>query len=125
LKTHDAFLTKLATTKEADGRPLLDSTMVLLSSNLRDGNSHWTHDLPALLAGGGFKHGQHLAFNPAYVEQVAVAMEDDAHKKGGTGNGAVKSAPLCNLFVSMLQRAGIETDQFSSATGPLAGLEKG
>ena len=125
LKTHDAFLTKLATTKEADGRPLLDSTMVLLSSNLRDGNSHWTHDLPALLAGGGFRHGQHLAFNPAYVDQVAAAMEDDAHKKGGTGNGAVKSAPLCNLFVSILQRAGIETDQFSSATGPLAGLERG
>jgi hypothetical protein len=34
-----------------------------------------------------------------------------------------RSAPLCNLFVSMLQRAGIETDRFSSATGPLTGME--
>jgi hypothetical protein len=123
LKTHDAFLTKLASAKEADDRPLLESTMVLLSSSLRDGNSHWTHDLPVIFAGGGFRHGQHLAFNPAYVEEVARAEEDEAHKKGSTGHGVSRSAPLCNLFVSMLQRAGIETDRFSSATGPLAGLE--
>lgn len=123
LKTHDAFLTKLFTTKEAGGRSLLDSTMVLLSSNLRDGNTHWTHDLPVLLAGGGFRHGQHLSFNPAYVERVVTAEEDDAHKKGSTGNVQVKSAPLSNLFVSMLQRAGQETDRFSSSTGRLAGLE--
>jgi hypothetical protein len=122
LKTHDAFLTKLASAKEADGRSLLDSTMVLLTSSLRDGNTHWTHDLPVILAGGGFKHGQHLAFNPAYVEQVGVAEEDEAHKKGAT-DATTKSAPLCNLFVSMLQRAGIETDRFSSGTGPLADLE--
>jgi len=126
LKTHDAFLTKLASAKEADGRSLLDSTMVLLTSSLRDGNTHWTNDLPVILAGGGFKHGQHLAFNPAYVEQVRVAEEDEPHKKGETAGQpgkAVKSEALCNLFVSMLQRAGIETDRFSSATGPLAGVE--
>jgi hypothetical protein len=55
--------------------------------------------MPVLLAGGGFRHGQHLAFD-----------EDD-------------HPPLCNLFVSMLQRMGIESDQFGSSTGTLSGLE--
>jgi hypothetical protein len=54
--------------------------------------------LPLILAGGGFKHGKHLAFD------------------------ATNNAPLANLFVSMLQRLGVETDKFSSSTGPLAGL---
>jgi hypothetical protein len=57
------------------------------------------------------------------VEEVRVAEEDEAHKKGATADRVTKSAPLCNLFVSMLERAGIETDRFSSSTGPLAGLE--
>jgi hypothetical protein len=56
--------------------------------------------LPVLLAGGGFKHGKHLRFN-----------QDNP-------------PPLCNLFVSMLQRLGIETDKFSTGTGTLAGLEQ-
>jgi hypothetical protein len=55
--------------------------------------------LPVLLAGGGFKHGQHLAFDPK------------------------NAPPVCNLYVTMLQRLGIEADQFGSSTGTLAGLE--
>jgi hypothetical protein len=92
------FLKKLKETKE-DGVSLLDRTMVFFSSNLGNASTHATKNMPVLLAGGGFKHGQHLAFE------------------------AKKSPPLCNLYVSMLQRLGIEADRFGSGTGTLTGLE--
>lgn len=78
---------------------LLDRTMVLYGSNLGNANTHVTTNLPTLLAGGGFRHGQHLAFD--------------------TG----RNYPLPNLFVSMLQRMGVETDRFASSTGTMRGLE--
>ena len=72
----------------------------VLGSNLGNASSHSTKNLPVLLAGGGLKHGQHLAFDP--------------------------SAPprLCNLYVTMLQELGIEVDKFGSSTGTLTGLAK-
>ena len=97
MKTIRDLLTKLQQTKE-DGGNLLDSTMVFLGSNLGDGSSHSVKNLPVLLAGGGFRHGQHLAFDPH------------------------NPPPLCNLYVSMLQRLGIETDRFGTSTGTLTGL---
>ena len=90
----------LAATPTADGQRLLDQTMVLYGSNLGDANVHNCTNLPLLLAGGGFKHGQHLAF-------------DTLHNK-----------PLSNLFVSMLQKMGVETDTFGSSTGALSGLDR-
>ena len=98
MKTVRDLLGKLKQTKE-DGTDLLDRTTVFLGSNLGDGSSHSVKNLPVLLAGGGFKHGQHLQFD------------------------ANNPPPLCNLYVSMLQRLGIEVDQFSSGTGTLTGLE--
>lgn len=92
------LLTKLRASNEG-ASTLLDRSMVLYGSNFGDANKHTTTDLPVLLAGGGFRHGQHLAF---------------------TGD---RNYPLPNLFVSMLQRMGIETDRFASATGPMRGLE--
>ena len=91
-------LQNLADTREHGGR-LLDQTMVLYGSNMGDANIHDNTNLPILLAGGGFKHGQHLVFK-----------RDN-------------NAPLCNLFVSMLQRLGVETDAFASSTGRATGLE--
>lgn len=81
------------------GESLLDRTMVLYGSNFGDANKHTTDNMPVLLAGGGFKHGQHLAFDKA------------------------RNYPLPNLFVSMLHRMGIEADKFASATGSMRGLE--
>jgi hypothetical protein len=81
------------------GEPLLDRTMILYGSNLGDANSHSTVNLPTLFAGGGFRHGQHLAFDTA------------------------QNYPLPNLFVSMLQRMGLEEDRFASSTGTMRGLE--
>jgi hypothetical protein len=92
------LLAKLKQTKE-EGATLLDRTMVLFGSNLGNANNHSCKNLPILLAGGGFKHGQHLAFDPK------------------------KSPPLCNLYVTMLGRLGIKADKFGSSTGTLTGLE--
>ena len=72
---------------------------MFFSSNLGDASTHGVKNLPVLLAGGGFKHGQHLAFDP------------NDHP------------PLCNLYVTMLQRLGIEADKFGTSTGTLTGLD--
>jgi hypothetical protein len=93
-----ALLQGLTEVREG-GESLLDRTMVLYGSNLGNGNNHDTSNMPMLLAGGGFKHGQHLAFDRK------------------------NNHPLPNLFVSMLQRMGIETDRFASGTKTLTGLE--
>jgi Protein of unknown function (DUF1552) len=98
MKTFGDFLKKLKDTKE-DGETLLDRTSVFFSSNLGNASNHATKNLPVLLAGGGFKHGQHLAFD------------------------ANNPPPLSNLYVSMLQRLGIETDKFGTSKGTLTGLE--
>ncbi|MGZ0165499.1 MAG: DUF1552 domain-containing protein [Planctomycetales bacterium] len=97
MKLFAEFLTKLHETKE-EGETLLDRTMVLLGSNLGNANRHDTRNMPTLLAGGGFKHGQHLAFD--------------------TSN----HPPLCNVYLSMLQRLGLEVDSFGSSTGTINGL---
>jgi hypothetical protein len=81
------------------GGNLFDRTMVLYGSNLGNANTHVTTNLPVLLAGGGFRHGQHLAFD--------------------TKN----NYPLPNLFVSMLQRMGLPAERFATSTGTMRGLE--
>lgn len=78
---------------------LLDRTMVLYGSNFGDANAHTCFNMPTILAGGGFRHGQYLAFDRE------------------------RNYPLPNLYVSMLQRMGIETDKFASSTGTMKGLE--
>ena len=98
MKTLLTFFNQLKDTKE-EGQNLLDRTTVFFSSNLADASKHSVKNMPVLLAGGGFKHGQHLAFDEN------------------------KNPPLCNLFVSMLQRMGIEADKFGSSTGTLTGLD--
>jgi hypothetical protein len=119
------LLTKLKASTEGDAN-LLDHTMVVLTSNLRDGNSHWTHDLPTFLAGGGFRHGQHLAFNKPQIQLLAELKASGVQKKQAKKIApmmGINQAPLCNLFVSLLQNAGIETDRFGSSSGTLSGLE--
>ena len=92
------LLDKLHGSRE-QSQTLLDRTMVLFGSNLGNASSHDTHNMPMFLAGGGFKHGQHLAFDRS------------------------TNYPLPNLFVSILQRLGIKTDRFASSTGTMTGLE--
>ncbi|QDU92901.1 DUF1552 domain-containing protein [Lignipirellula cremea] len=125
LAAYGGLLTKLKAAPESQGN-LLDHTMVMVTSNLRDGNTHWTHDLPALIAGGKFRHGQHLAFNKTYVDRLAeikAAGGVEPASQKITPVMGVNQAPLCSLYVSMLQSAGVETDHFGSSAGALAGLE--
>lgn len=98
LKLLRDLLVKLKETKE-EGETLLDRTSVFFSSNLGNASNHSCKNLPVLFAGGGFRHGQYLAFDN------------------------IDTPPLSNLFVSMLQRLGIEEEQFGSSTGTLTGLE--
>jgi hypothetical protein len=102
MKSVGGLVGKLKSTKEG-GESVLRNTSVLFGSSLGNASSHSTSQLPILLAGGGFKHGQHLVVAP---------------------HGDLKqSAPLSNLFVSMLQQMGIESDKFGTSTGTVTGLE--
>jgi hypothetical protein len=94
----DAFLTGLRGADE-QGSTLLERTAVLYGTNMGSANAHSNDNLPVLLAGGGFRHGQHLAFDTK------------------------SNYPLSNLYVTLLQRLGIETGAFSSGNGTMRGLE--
>ncbi len=92
------FLAALSATRE-ESQTLLDQTMVLYGTPMGSANSHSNVNLPVLFAGGGFRHGQHLAFD-----------QENNH-------------PLATLYVSMLQRLGLSSDSFSSGKGTMRGLE--
>jgi hypothetical protein len=93
------FLAALKATPDGESH-LLAHTQVLMGSNLGNANGHLTTNLPIVLAGGPWKHGQHLAFD------------------------AAKNYPLARLFVSMLQGLGLEIASFASGAGTMAGLER-
>ena len=92
------FLRSLRATEEPEGG-ILDQTSVLLTSNLGNASSHDNRNMPVLLAGGGFRHGQHLAFDRK------------------------KNHPLPNLFLSVLQQSGLPVERFATSTGTMPGLE--
>jgi hypothetical protein len=94
----DGFLTGLRSAKE-QGSTLLDRTIVYFGTCMGSANAHSTDNVPALIAGGGFKHEGHLAFDRK------------------------KNYPLSNVYVSILQRLGIQTDRFSTGQGTMKGLE--
>jgi hypothetical protein len=125
IQAFSGLLGKLKSAKEG-ATTLLDSTMVMMTSNLRDGNTHWTYNLPAILAGGGFRHGQHLAFNQPYLDEVKLELNATDGKKINPEKKiplmGQNQQPLCNLYTSMLQKGGVEIERFSTATGPLDGL---
>lgn len=98
LRAWGDFLRSLKETPEQGGS-LLDHTAVLLTSNLGNASSHDNRNMPVLFAGGGFRHGQHLAFNTK------------------------KNYPLPNLFVSVLQQTGLEQSRFATGIGTMTGLE--
>lgn len=91
------FVGRLAALNDGE-RTLLDSTIVLFGSGMGDANSHKNSDLPVLLAGGGYKHGE--------FRQVP--------------HEGLNKVPLCNLFVDIAQRMGVETGSFGNSTGRFA-----
>lgn len=91
------FLRGLASIEEHDGS-LLDNTSVLLTSNLGNASNHNNRNMPVLFAGGGFRHGQHLAFD-----------RNDNY-------------PLPNAYLSILRKTGLTIEQFATSTGEMAEL---
>ena len=91
------LMQKLDEAREGE-HTLLDQTAMIMGSNLGNASSHSNTNLPIVMAGGQFRHGQHLAFSPD------------------------SSPPLCNLFVSCLQHLGLDVDSFSSGSSTLNGL---
>ena len=88
------FLKQLEEKKTATGKSLLDDTIVLVGTGMGDASRHSNRNLPTLVAGGGFKHQGHLAFD---------------HKSS--------SSPLLgDLYVTLMQKMGLEADKFSNAT---------
>ncbi len=85
------FLDKLKAQREAD-RWLLDHTTILFGSNLGNASSHDWRNLPILVAGGGFRHGNYVAHDPQ------------------------NNTPLANLLVALAQRMGVEIDRFGSSS---------
>jgi Protein of unknown function (DUF1552) len=95
IKVLGEFIEKMKVTKEGD-HTLLERTAILYTSNLGNSSSHDNNNLPILLAGGGFKHKGHLAFDTK------------------------KNTLLSNLYVRMLHHMGIEAKSFGASTGVLS-----
>lgn len=92
-----AFLRELKSVQQ-DDHNLLDETMVILTSNLGNASSHNNKNMPVLFAGGGFKHGRHLAFDQQ------------------------NNYPLPNLYLQALHQLGLQHENFATSTGEMDGL---
>ena len=93
------WVTKLKAAEEGNGS-LLDNSMIVYGAGLSDGNQHTHHDLPTLIAGRGgnfIKPGRRVVYR--------------------------KETPMCNLFLTMMDRMGTRMDHFGDATGHLNGLD--
>ncbi len=99
MKHFGRFLGRLKDVKDANGR-LLDSTSVLFGSGMSNANAHTNLNLPIIVAGGGYQHGQFKALP----------------RKG------INQRPLSNLYLKLLQDFGVETDHFGTSTGVLEEL---
>ena len=100
------LLAKLRET-QADGEPLLDHTMLLFGAAITDGNRHNHDDLPVVLAGGRALGVTHTPTTSASGEVLGERI-------------ATSGTPLCNLYVSMLNKVGVRSDRFGDSTGALA-----
>ncbi|MCG8602411.1 MAG: DUF1552 domain-containing protein [Verrucomicrobiales bacterium] len=94
IEQFNQFLTRLSAIKDGD-QTLLDSTAVIFGSGMGNGASHTNSDLPVILAGGGYRHGEFRKVESKGINKV----------------------PLCNLYLEMAQRMGIKTDAFGTSTG--------
>jgi hypothetical protein len=94
-----AWIEKLKASKEGDST-VLDNSMIVYGAGLSDGNRHLHDDLPTLIAGRGanlIKPGRRIVYR--------------------------KETPMCNLFLTMMDRMGVHVDNFGDATGRLEGLD--
>ena len=114
------FLDQLKAHQE-DGGNLLDTTQVLWGSGMSYGHSHGNANLPTLYAGGrnlGVKHGQHVDYNLPKIGKYNVAEANDHYKI--CGRPVDDKARLCNLLLTMVQRCGVETEEFQDSVGVIS-----
>ncbi len=93
------WIEKMKSIKEGDST-LLDNSMIVYGAGLADGNRHTHEDLPTLIAGRGgnyFKPGRRIVYR--------------------------KETPMCNLFLTMMDRMGVHVEDFGDSTGRIEGLE--
>jgi hypothetical protein len=99
MKQFAGWVEKLKATKEGDGT-LLDNSMIVYGAGLADGNRHSHEDLPTALIGRGgnyFKPGRRIVYR--------------------------KETPMCNLFLTMMDRMGVHVENFGDSTGRIEGLD--
>ena len=116
------FAAKLKSTPEAGGAGnMLDNTLLLFGS--ASSAFHLSRNYPLILAGGknmGFAHGQYLKFGQGNEDNQADAgVSTDA---GWRGEMNYEEVPLSNLYLTMLQRLGVETNSFGGSTETLTGV---
>lgn len=114
------FLTRLAETKDLDGKPLLGSTMALFGSGMSYGHSHGNANLPLVFAGGsdlGLKHGSHLDFNQGHFDGYQLDKPGEHYRL--CSRPANPDAHMSNLLLLMAQKMGVETDQFGDSNSVL------
>lgn len=116
------FLTRLAETKDLNGKPLLDTTMSLFGSGMCYGHSHGNANLPLVLAGGtglGLKHGSHLDFNRQAEDFKGYSVDPDGALTSAhyqiCGRPVNSDAHMSNLLLLMAQKMGLETDHFGDS----------
>ena len=107
LRMFAAFVAGLREATDADGQPLLDSTLVVFGTGMGDASRHANEDLPILLAGGGLRHGGFHDYRP------------EAHEARAPGTAR---PVLSNLFVTLLRRMGVDAATFANSNGDLDGV---
>jgi hypothetical protein len=96
LKAYARFVTQLKQMTDADGRSLLETTIAMFGTGMGDASRHSNENLPTIVAGGGFKHGQHLAFKRTDKADNDLLLGD--------------------LFITLQRQLGIECHDFSGDT---------
>ena len=92
------FMKALNETRDVDGTNLLDNTTLLIGSAMADASKHRRVDYPLLVAGGGYRHQRHVSCGADQEHQNEMA---------------------CDLYVTVLQRMGFETESFASSQSNL------
>ncbi len=114
------FLSRLAATKDLNGKPLLDTTMALFGSGMAYGHSHGNANLPLVLGGGaglGIRHGQHRDFNQGHFD--GYMLDNPGAHYRLCGRPANTEAHMSNLLLTMAQKMGVETDRFGDSNRAL------
>jgi hypothetical protein len=95
-----AWVEKLKSITDGDGS-LLDNSMIVYGSGISDGNKHTHEDLPTIIAGRGgnnfIKTGRRVIYR--------------------------RETPICNLYMTMMDRMGVHVENFGDASGALQGLD--